>query len=998
MTRLGMALLLLQPLAAQITPCDVNHDGVVNIVDVQNAVNQALGLSACTVDLDGDGKCAVADLQRVIVAALGGACSSSTPNTLTITAPPSNGTISGSYTFSVATSNSPRTSSVEYRIGSLSLGVATSRPFSLPWNTGYASDGNYSVEAIAYDATGNVISTAKTVVNINNHSGQITVNSPDLSSTLSGTVTLSITGTDPGSYYPARWNVFLDGEELFAAWTDNTGQRTSTITPQIDTTHVPNGKHEIHIQVASNYWPAGQQDNKSWYDNRLSLSRTITIDNGHALMSVATNYQHVYLQPGGSLVVQCKQVFTDNTAGPCSAPAYSSSAPLTVGVDLSGKITAGSAEGFSQITLSDSGKTTDIYVWVKNNPNIPHFSGSGQMLETYQTGSSIFPVAPFFLDPSDLQSNSALAAETKRAGINTLSRGFYMNPRSITQDYGGWQSDYDGSAGVDWTWAKNNGYHFYTMGDEIARNIGGEAWWTLNWPYGQQAAQHAMQSLAASGIAIAIDIIDEGSSMWGPTPTPPRKVGEQGMFTSITCSGASCTVTWPNNPVVSGRQFALTGSSNAGLNTPLGQIFLAANVTNTTFAFAPAAPVTGTFTAANDPNLEFLWWAGSFGCPTSPCNPPVPNTALASIAQWLRSATPHVPISWPALGIAPPIVHDNWAGKDSQVSDFMSHYWDSLQAGRTYSWGSGIAERTHWMRNAFYSRQVYANLSRPQIILDSISSFWYEKQTPGAAYYNPPQDVLVIPGTCPGATSAGIMTAAAIGNAGVRLYLFEKPGDEIGRAQAPVGSQYQTGASPTADENSRNIWKAISYASNVLTKTAQPFILGKAISSPWLGRNIVTAARQSTNGIFLMAVNANDWERSLTVDLTPYRAGTAITKYVVGAAGIRTALVPDTTSDTVTLRAGETAIWLFPSSSATSYLSSVPILAPALPAGGASAILHQGYIYSQDLNYQIAGTECTAGCSLTVDRTIGDLYYQFVFVASDGTVVGTSAVNTIPGN
>ena len=55
--------------------CDLNSDGMVNALDVQIAINQALGINACsTADLTGNGQCTVVDVQRVINASLGGAC------------------------------------------------------------------------------------------------------------------------------------------------------------------------------------------------------------------------------------------------------------------------------------------------------------------------------------------------------------------------------------------------------------------------------------------------------------------------------------------------------------------------------------------------------------------------------------------------------------------------------------------------------------------------------------------------------------------------------------------------------------------------------------------------------------------------------------------------------------------------------------------------------------------------------------------------------------
>ncbi|MBZ5591474.1 MAG: right-handed parallel beta-helix repeat-containing protein [Acidobacteriia bacterium] len=61
--------------ASASSTCDLNSDGSVNVVDVQRAINQALGNLACTNgDLDGNGRCEVTDVQRVINAALGGGC------------------------------------------------------------------------------------------------------------------------------------------------------------------------------------------------------------------------------------------------------------------------------------------------------------------------------------------------------------------------------------------------------------------------------------------------------------------------------------------------------------------------------------------------------------------------------------------------------------------------------------------------------------------------------------------------------------------------------------------------------------------------------------------------------------------------------------------------------------------------------------------------------------------------------------------------------------
>lgn len=908
--------------------------------------------------------------------------------------------VSGTYEVTADISGLPQTAAVEYRTGSLLLAISTKAPFSLSWNTAYVSDGSYSLQATAYDAWGRVLAVDETVVNVRNRDCQVVVNAPDLSKTLNGAISLSVTGRDP-RYYPARWNIFVDGTPLGTTWTDNSGLNAVTVRPVLDTAHFVNGKHELHIEIASDYWPKDEKTKVTWHDYRLSLHRMIAINNGHTFMGISANCQHIYLRPRDTARITCRALFTDNKSESCLGVSYSSSNPKVVTVDSLGRLTAGTEEGFAEAKLTSQGRSTTVEVWVKRNSNVPHFSGNGQMLIDYKPGGSLFVVAPFVLQPSDVQDDSNNEA-VHRAAVNTLYSGLYPNPRQIAADYDKWKLGYDSSLGASWKWAAAHEYHLYTMGDDIARNIGGEAWWTMNWPFAQRAVQYAMQSLADSGVAIAADIIDEGSMMWGSTPTPPRRIGEPGMFQSVRCHGLRCTVEWPKNPVVpkrffAGAHFAFTGSRNPNLNTPLSQMFQATEFTDDSFEFIPAGPVEGDFTEMNDPNLEFLWWAGSAGgCPNSPCAPPVPNTALSTIAAWLRSASSHVPISWPALGIAPPVVHNNWAGRDSKISDFMSHYWDSFQAGRTYAWSSGIAERVFWMRNAFYSRQPYVRLDRPQIMLSSISSFYYTKRTPHTAYYHPPEDDLVAPGISAPGAFAEMFTAAAIGNAGVRLYQFEEPRNEENRSRAPLGTNLQTGASPFAhDKDSNEIWKAMGYAATLLTKTLQPFILATRLSSPAAGDNIVTAVRKNEDGVLLLAINGNDWERTVSLDLTPYRTGNEITRYLSGARGIRPALLRDRIKDEVSLLPGEAAIYLFPRVHSTRFLTAVHIPAPALPPGAERAVLHHSIIYSDDLEKEVNGTDCLNGCDVLIDKNLGESFYQFLFVNRDGAVVKRGPVGKL---
>ena len=710
----------------------------------------------------------------------------------------------------------------------------------------------------------------------------------------------------------------IDGRDARWVWTDHYGQNDLTVRAAVDTTAYSNGPHELYIGTYSDFWNKTEPNKLSYHDWRGGFDRVVTFENGHTLMEIAANYLHVYLQPGHQTTLNCRRLFTDNKSEPCASPVYFSSDPKLVRVSPDGTVAAGGKEGFAVVKITDSGKTTEAYVWVRNNLNVPHFAGNGQVLPSYTPGRSLFVVAPFALAARFLAVNPGLLSSIKQSGVNTISQGFYSNPRNLKAGYLNWLQRYNDSLARDWAFAKEHGLHILATGDEVCRNIGGEAWWTLNWPWGKSAVQYAATSLANSGVAVAVDMVDEASMMWGSTPRPPGRVGAPGSFTSISCSNGRCRVVWPNNPVnpsrfPSGTSFALAGSRTPGLNTPPGTMFKATSITSSSFDFTAAGPVNGNFSRKSDPNLEFVWWAGDIGgCPSKPCNPPVPNDALIQITSWMRAVHPAVPISWPALGLSPTVIQDNWMGKKG-ISDYASHYWISYKLRHAYTWSQGIQELGYWMAQAFYQRQPFMMLDRPQLLLTSLSGPDYRKNTSGSAYYNPPSDTLNQPGVSGAAIVSEMMTAAALGAAGVRPYGFEDPANEPRRASAPPGSSLQTGGNPfSTNPLVQENWRAMSYAARMITQVMAPYLFGVALNSPAYGQGIVTAARQSRNGRMLMIVNDNDWDRTVTADFTPYANSHGGIRYRITSDGISTSSRLPRAGETLTLMPGETAVYLFP--------------------------------------------------------------------------------------
>lgn len=64
--------------------CDLNQDGVVNVLDVQLAVNMDLGVLSCPADVDG-GVCGSSLVQQIVTAALGEGCTATVSHSVSLT-------------------------------------------------------------------------------------------------------------------------------------------------------------------------------------------------------------------------------------------------------------------------------------------------------------------------------------------------------------------------------------------------------------------------------------------------------------------------------------------------------------------------------------------------------------------------------------------------------------------------------------------------------------------------------------------------------------------------------------------------------------------------------------------------------------------------------------------------------------------------------------------------------------------------------------------------
>jgi hypothetical protein len=927
--------------------------------------------------------------------------------TITVTSPAPNQTVTGIIPLSVTGGNLSKAASVEYAIGSNRIARIAAQPgnptFQAMWNSALASDGNSQIETTVRDDLDNILVQDVRSVVLSNFGNAATAALP---SVFTGNVPVALTAFDR-SHFPAYWQVFLDGEigpnPFGLLFSDQDAVHQNARSTTLDSTAYPNGRHEFHFAFHSNDYPV-TNPSAPGLDFRGMVTQNVTVTNPRALMEILPNYLFIYTPVSTGVQLTCTRVYTNQDQDPCSAPAYSlNAATSSPGIQVSASgLVLGMQEGYGDITVSEGGRSALVHVWVRNTPGTPHFQDAGSYGTTYVAGKSLFAIAPFQLTPDLLQADASLYAEVKRAGVNTLNKGIYLPNSNLTLPFSTWKQSFDSSSYASvWAWSLANGFRVLGSGDDIVRRPSWEGYWTANWPGAPQAVQYAMQKFAQSGAGLAVDVVDESSALWGTNPTPVGLIGTPHAMQSATCTGAQCAFTWPSlidplentfhDPLLPGGTFVLAGSTS--LTTPAGSADIISTMSGTQANFTIPNPVTGTrtFNATNSPNLEYLWFSGRVSCPGNVmCNPALPNNILSNVAGWLRSATPAVSISWPPAGAAPLYAQRNWL-KPGGVSDYASHYWDSIQQRRTYPFGMGVRENQNSMLTAFLGRQSFVITNRPQLLEQSMAGVEYLKYSgAGIAVYSPPADQLLHVGVVPRAVASGIMTAAAVGSAGVKLYKFDNSFAQR-RDSVMNGADFESDAGPTTGEVLN--WQAMGYASATLSKSLQEFVLGAPVSSPYLGRNIITGARTGPNGNLVIVVNGWDSPRSVQVNLTAYRTGNNVWRYRVGDVSVKLQAMGDIVADTVLLAAGETGVYFFPRTATVAGLDTVSFQ-PDLP--GTKTILKTNYLYSQNTPLYGDPVDCSSGCSVKVDRKLGDVFYSYAVTDVGGTVLCRSAPIAMP--
>lgn len=211
-----------------------------------------------------------------------------TPPTVSMTAPASAATVSGTVTVSATAADNVGVAGVQFQLDGVNLGAEDpSSPYSISWNTTSATNGAHTLTAIARDAAGNKTTSAAVSVTVNNTvtpppdttPPTVSITAPANAATVSGSVTVSATASDNVGVAGVQFQ--LDGAALGA---EDTASPYSVVW---DTTKTANGTHIVSAVARD---AAG---NKATSSVTVTVANTTTPPGSAAGVGVDVNTKYV---------------------------------------------------------------------------------------------------------------------------------------------------------------------------------------------------------------------------------------------------------------------------------------------------------------------------------------------------------------------------------------------------------------------------------------------------------------------------------------------------------------------------------------------------------------------------------------------------------------------------------------------------------------------------------------------------------------------------------
>ena len=628
--------------------------------------------------------------------------------TIAVTSPTASQTLSGtSFTFACSLSSLPNAASVEWFVNGVSQGIVWAAPWSLAWNTNNIFNSAlpwHSVYAVARDVFGNTLATSA-AVNFevynsyldpasNISCGTIATSTP-LTSSWSGTVTITVPITGTFAAHQKSLYALVDGD--FRVY-NQIDQTTTNWVISVNTKMFPNGTHIVTVLPRDEQAGTGTSDGYPF----CQWEQQITFNNGTGTpMELLVSPKEWVIAPSATQQLSPIIDNTDGTTQAAAAPSYASNSLPVCTVNSSGLVT-GVAYGTCTITVTSSGYSRTIYGYVASTNSIPHLGTDGALHTTWDPGvstwfSSIFQstpntsladpfhtVAQYLLPYQQAGYNAYEAPPMSSASWGTSQTAWQAAVNSYISTIAGYLSPYN------LYWHAQMTPELSTCGNGVATACGTGSSVLYSGTRGICATYspvcwtYLAQQMLASGRLMGFSSQDEGNSNYYYPNFGTGVIGSTGAPTQITCTTSApntWNVTWPSpGPDYNGTlAFNIEGATtNAILNNTIG----GSNYTMTNIVAGSGFSFTGpscsggnvTVNAASDPGLTvnifgFEWDANNTDY--------VRNGDYTGIVSLIHAASPSPAVAGSVQAGASTISQIGWMGNCSSppgYGDYVEMY------------------------------------------------------------------------------------------------------------------------------------------------------------------------------------------------------------------------------------------------------------------------------------------------------------------------------------
>lgn len=165
-----------------------------------------------------------------------------TAPTVSISSPAAGSTLSGTVSVSMSASDNKAVTRVDLLVDGKVVASDTTSPYAISWNTATVANGSRTLQAKAYDAAGNVGTSASRSVTVSNDktAPTVSISNPAAGSTLSGTVSVNMSASDNKAV--TRVDLLVDGKVVGS-------DTTSPYAISWNTTTVANGSHTLQAKA-----------------------------------------------------------------------------------------------------------------------------------------------------------------------------------------------------------------------------------------------------------------------------------------------------------------------------------------------------------------------------------------------------------------------------------------------------------------------------------------------------------------------------------------------------------------------------------------------------------------------------------------------------------------------------------------------------------------------------------------------------------------------------